>query len=141
VIPAVDGSVEAPDDAPEAPADDRDDELSALRIRQLTTARRAAYRSRSYCVVGAIVCVVAFVQFTWNGVAELRGAGLGVRPIAYVFAAPLAAWGAFYFFRKAMAFDREAKQSVLPETPPPGEPDFSTLGDGSERWKNLEDIR
>jgi hypothetical protein len=121
------------------PAADREDELSGLRIRQLASAKRAAYRSRSYCVVAAIVCVVAIVQLAWNGVATMRAMGFGMRAIAYVLVAALSAWGAIYFFRKAMEFDREAKQSALPEVK--AEPDFAPLGDGSERWKNLEDVR
>ena len=136
VIPAV-------EDAAEAPADDttpaRDDELNALRIRQLTTARRTAYRARSYCVVGALVCVVAVVQLAWTAVRLITTTDLRLRAVAYALVAIVAAWGAVYFFRKAMAFDREAKQSAQAE--PMGQPDFSTLSDGSQQWRNLEDIR
>jgi hypothetical protein len=120
-------------------ATDRQDELDGLRIRQLASARRAAYRSRSYCVIAAMVCVVAVVQLAWNGIALLRAAGWGMRPVSYFLFAILAGWGAAFFTRKAMELNREAKKSTLPD--PTTSPDFSNLSDGSERWKNLEDVR
>jgi len=122
-----------------SPPPSRDEELDGIRIRQLAAARRAAYRSRSYCVIAAIVCVVAIVQLGWNGVKLLRAGGGTLRPISYFLFAILAAWGVAHFMRKAVEFHREARQSALPE--PTAPPDFSTLGDGSERWKNLEDVR
>ena len=130
---------DAVDDAPAPEPDDRADELSALRIRQLSAAKRAAYRSRSYCVIAAVVCVVAIVQLVWNGVLLLRGGGWTSRPVSYFLFAILAAWGVGYFVRHATAFHREAQRSALPEPTTP--PDFSTLGDGSEQWKKLEDVR
>ncbi|HEV2293300.1 MAG TPA: hypothetical protein VGR35_05555 [Tepidisphaeraceae bacterium] len=117
----------------------RESELSGLRIRQLAGARRAAYRSRSYCVIGALVCVVGVVQLTWMSVRLIRATGFGWQHIAYALIALLAAWGAIYFFRKAVELDREAKQSSLPA--PAAEPDFTPLSDGSQRWKSLEDVR
>ncbi len=135
VIPAID--VNQADEP--APSCDTDDELSSVRIRQLAAGRRAAYRSRSYCVIGALVCVVAVVQLTWNGIALLRATGAGLRTTSYLLAAGAAGWGALYFFRKAMEMDREAKRSALPEAT--GEPDFAPLSDGSQRWKDLEDIQ
>jgi hypothetical protein len=122
-----------------AAADAREDELSGLRIRQLAAARRASYRARSHCVVGALVCVVAVVQLTWNGVRAIRTTGFGLRAIAYLLVAVVAAWGATYFFRKAMELDREAKRTELP--PAAGEPDFTPLSDGSQQWKNLDEVR
>ena len=137
VIPAAEGEVGSAEDSPPAP--DREDELSGLHIRQLAAARRAAYRSRSHCVVGALVCVVAVVQLTWNGVRALLASGFGARPIAYLLVAGLAVWGAIFFFRKAMELDREAKRSDLPAAT--GEPDFTPLSDGSQQWKNLDEVR
>ena len=137
VIPAAASEFGTLADSP--PADDREDELSGLRIRQLAAARRAAYRSRSHCVVGALVCVVAVVQLTWNGVRALLATGFSARPIAYLLVAGIAVWGAFFFFRKATEFDREAKRSDLPAAT--GEPDFTPLSDGSQQWKNLDEVR
>jgi hypothetical protein len=137
VIPAVAGGVAPPDAS--APVDDREDELSGVRIRQLSAARRAAYRSRSHCVVGALACVVAVVQLTWNGIRSLLASGFGARPIAYLLVAGIAVWGAVFFFRKAMELDREAKRSDLPAATT--EPDFTPLSDGSQQWKNLDEVR
>ena len=137
VIPAAEGEVALHEHSP--PADDREDELSGLRIRQLAAARRAAYRSRSHCVVGALACVVAVVQLTWNGVRTVLASGLGARPLAYLLVAGTAVWGAVFFFRKAMELDREAKRSDLPAAT--GEPDFTPLSDGSQQWKNLDEVR
>jgi hypothetical protein len=136
VIPAVEHGVDAATAEDATPA--HEEELNALRIRQLASARRAAYRARSYCVVGALVCVVAVVQLAWTAIGMIATTNLRFRAALYAVAAVVAAWGARYFFRKAMAFDREAKQSALPQ--PTGEPDFSTLSDGSQQWKNLEDV-
>jgi hypothetical protein len=137
IIAALSGEAQPADDPPPAP--DREDELSGIRIRQLAAARRASYRARSHCVVGALVCVVAVVQLTWNGIRAIRTTGFGLRAIAYLLVAIIAAWGASYFFRKAMEFDREAKRTELP--PALGEPDFGPLSDGSQQWKNLDEVR
>ena len=137
IIPATSGEVQSPRE-PATPTD-REDELSGIRIRQLAAARRAAYRSRSHCVIGALVCVVAVVQLTWNGVRVLRAVGLGLRLSAYLLVAVIAAWGAACFFQKAMELDREAKRTELP--PAAGEPDFAPLSDGSQQWKNLDEVR
>lgn len=137
VIPAIDGKIDQADEP--APSPNSDDQLSSVRIRQFAAGRRAVYRSRSYCVIGALVCVVAVVQLTWNGIALLRATGAGFRTTSYLLAAGAAGWGARYFFRKAMEMDREAKRSARPAAT--GEPDFAPLSDGSQRWKDLEDIR
>jgi len=137
VIPAIDGATEPAETEP--PTTAREEELSALRIRQLAAAKRAAYRSRSYCVVAAVACVVVGVQLVWYAVSAFGAGGFGLSVIAYCLVAVLSAWGAVYFFRKAMEFDREAKQSSLQAAQ--GEPDFSSLSDGSQQWKNLDDVR
>lgn len=127
-------------DMPETDAAPGDEsELDGLRIRQLAAGRRAAYRSRSYCVIAAVVCAVAVVQLSWNGVLLLRATGVTLKPISYFLFAILAAWGAVFFLAKARLLHREARRSALPTTTT--SPDFTPLGDGSQRWKNLEDVR
>src|SRR5215213_203635 len=120
VIPAIDGSFTSAAEEEPAPDADREEELSGVRIRQLAAARRAAYRSRSYCVIGAIVCVVAVVETVRMEVALLRTVGFDLWAATYLLVTILAAWGAIFLSRKAMALDREAKQSAMP--PAPGEP-------------------
>src|SRR4051812_27967569 len=53
---------DASDDEPADPVDPRADELDGIRIKQLATLKRSAYRSRSHAVVACVVCVVAMVQ-------------------------------------------------------------------------------
>jgi hypothetical protein len=118
---------------------DREDELSGIRIRQLAAARRASYRARSHCVVGALVCVVAGGPAHVERRARASHDGLRLRAIAYLLVAGVAAWGATYFFRKAIELDREANGATSP--PVAGEPDFAPLSDGSQQWKNLDEVR
>jgi hypothetical protein len=47
---------------------------------------------------------------------------------------------ASHFGRRAMELHRETK-TPAPLPPAPREPDFSTLSDGSQQWKNLDEIR
>ncbi len=142
------------------------DELDGLRIRQLAALRRGAYRVRSYMIVGAGGCAVAAVQLVWMTVASHRAAA----SLGYILMAIVAAFGCSYFVRRIRAISKELDHSrldahamrcvqcgydvrglssgscpecgaPLPAPPPPAEPDFSTLSDGSQQWKNLEDIR
>lgn len=129
-------------DDPEPPApqeSDRADELDGLRIRQLATLRRAAYRSRSHAIVAMLVCAAAVVQAGFLLVQHLLRIGFDARLLLYAAFILAGAYGALFFYRRALALHREATQSHLdnPTTPP----DFSTLSDGSQRWKNLEEIQ
>ena len=135
------------DDLPPPPADDdrggvdpRADELDGVRVRQIAALRRGAYRVRSYCVVAAAALVVVAVQLCVMAVAFVRAAGWGARPVGYVMFAGFALLAAGYFARRVLHLTRELRQSAVP-TPPDREPDFSTLSDGSQRWRNLEDVR
>ena len=107
----------------------RDEQLDGLRIRQLATARRAAYRARSYAVIAAAVCLVATGQFVWT---------VRTAPARHVVFAILSLAGCVYFARLSRRLHREATRSILPE--PTTSPDFTPLGDGSDPWKKLEDV-
>ncbi len=136
LIPSADGSIEALDDA--APRGGKD-ELNVVRIQQLAAARRAAYRARSHCVVGAIICCVGVLQVAWSGFNLVRENGWGMLATSYTLFAVIGAWGAVFFTRKAADLGREARAPTVAETT--SSPDFSTLSDGNDRWKNLEDVR
>jgi fatty acid desaturase len=114
-------------------------ELDGLRIRQLATLRRAAYRSRSHAIVATLVCAAAVVQAGILLFRHIATIGWGWRLLVYAAFVILGAWGARFFFSRAIALHREATQTRLdsPATPP----DFTALGDGSQRWKNLEEIQ
>ncbi|MGD1276417.1 MAG: hypothetical protein ABR964_04240 [Tepidisphaeraceae bacterium] len=114
------------------------DELDGMRIRRLAALRRAAYRSRSYCLIALGVCLVGAVQLVINAIHRLWLGGGWVRPVLYVMAAAgllaLGTWCAHL----AVKFGRQAKQSsILPPTSPP---DFSILDDGSQRTRHLEQL-
>ena len=125
-----------PSDDPDA---QRQDELSELRIRQLATLRRAAYRSRSHAVIAAVACAVVAVQLAMMAVREWRSAGASAWALLYVALVVPCGVGGGFFYRRAMRLNEEAKRSHLSD--PEATPDFSTLGDGSDRWRNLEDVR
>jgi len=117
----------------------RDEELNSLRIRSVTLARRAAIRNRSYLLIGALVCAVAIGQFILLVVQHVRAHGWDMRPIGYLLLIIPAIVGVRFFLRKARVVGEESTRSALtnPNTPP----DFSPLRDGSQQWKNLEDVR
>jgi hypothetical protein len=119
--------------------DDRSAELNELRIRQLATLRRSAYRSRSHAVIAMLVCIVAMAQAAVLLAQHLIQIGMGWRPVIYTMFVVGGAGGGWFFARKAMVLHRETKQSYIQSPTEP--PDFSTLGDGSQRWKNLEEIQ
>lgn len=117
------------------------DELDGLRIRQVVALRRGAYRARSYALICAAVCVVAAVQLAIITVAHVHAHGLSGRPLGYVLFACVALMLGGFFARRALELHREARTPPsLPPAPPEG-PDFSTLSDGSQQWKNLDEIR
>lgn len=120
-----------------------DDHLNSNRIRQMASLRRGAIRSRSYCVVAAGACAVAAAELVfdairrWPAPLDLRGVMIAV---LYLICAAALAGAGVYFARLAMRFHREAKQSNLPPAPATP-PDFSTLQDGSQMAKNLEELK
>lgn len=142
VAPAADGSVGIIDDEEsqrEETSELPEDELSAIRIRQIAAGRRATYRARSYCIIAAGVCAVATAQLVWMIVQKFRASGWGMQCTGYALFAFLGVWGVFYFAGRAARLHREATQSSLTQLT--HDPDFSTLDNGSKRVQNLEDVR
>jgi hypothetical protein len=118
-VPAAPAAIDAQEPA--------DDELNGLRIRQLATARRAAYRARSYAIVAATVCLVAAGQFLWHARSSpVRQLALAATSMV-IFA---------YFARLARRLHEEATRPFTTEPTTP--PDFAPLGDGTEGWKRVE---
>lgn len=117
----------------------RDDELDHTRITQRATLRRALYRSRSYAIIAAVVCIVAVVQLAFTTLHALRTRSF-VWTAAYLLALIAAVWGARYFYNRAVAAHREATSSGE-STNPESAPDFSTLSDGSQLHERLNDVR
>jgi uncharacterized Zn finger protein (UPF0148 family) len=115
----------------------REPELSELRIKQISNLRRGAYRNRSWCVVAAVLCLVGAAQLVQMTVREARR-GSVILPIGFCLAAAAAVLGSGYFVRSIRLLTREIRASTLPEPAMP--PDFSTLSDGSQQWRNLDEI-
>lgn len=116
----------------------RADEVDSLRIRQLATLRRATYRSRSHAIIAAAVCAGVAVQLGWVILLRVRWAGWGWRPMVFAVLLLACLAGAIWFTRRAAEFHRAAQQATGEE--PAVQPDFSTLSDGSQRARNLEEI-
>jgi hypothetical protein len=127
------------DDPESDSAEDRSAELDGLKIQQLAALRRAAYRSRSHAVIAMLVCAVAVVQAGILLVQHLLHIGIGPRVPVYAGFVLVGVYGTIFFMRRAIALHREARQSHLDSPSIP--PDFSSLDDGSQRWKNLEDLK
>lgn len=128
---------------PGTPADRRGDfaqELDGLRIRQVSTLRRGTSRARSYLVIAVIVSAVASVQLVLMTIDYVAAGGWGLTPVGYLLFVGVLLMLAGYFGRRALELHREL-QTPPPLPPVEGEPDFTTLSDGSQHWKNLEDIR
>ena len=123
------------DDIP--PAEAHRDDLDASHIQKITHHRRTAYRSRGYLLTGSVFCAVLGVQLIWNSVGKFRG-GSNFIASAYLMAASILFALAWHALKRAQHFKREADASVLPDPKTP--PDFSQLSDGSQSWKNLEDL-
>jgi hypothetical protein len=113
--------------------------MSAVRVRQLSAERRGAYRLRSYCVIGAGLCVVLGIQLAAWSVTGAREAGSGAKPIGYACGAVAAGMAASYLVRRAVELTRELRKPA--QEAPEARPDFSTLSDGSQHWKNLDEMQ
>ena len=113
-----------------------DSELSENRIRQMSNLKRGAYRNRSWCIVGAVACLVGAAELVQMTIHEARRGGV-MLSIGFCFAAAAALIGSGYFLRAALQLSKEIRASSIPEPTTP--PDFSTLSDGSQRWHGLGD--
>ena len=142
-IPAAADEPEGDEEEQRARAADeesRQSELDAMRIRQLSTARRAAIRARTYLFVGIALAVSGSAELIHKAVLRIRYEHVWDWRTFAVIAGALACMPlAAFFFSRWRALGRELARPTLddPATPP----DFSPLGDGTDRWKNLEDVR
>jgi hypothetical protein len=122
-----------------SPARDEGVHLDAMRVRQLSAVRRGAYRTRSYCVIGLGACAVAAVQLVVMAFRHVREAGWEWRPAGYLCGVAAAMMAAAFLSRQVADLTRELRRPALTE--PEAPPDLSTLSDGSQHWKNLEDMQ
>jgi hypothetical protein len=131
------------DDTP--PPDSQPDPESTfnqLRIRQLTALRMGAIRSRSWWLIAFYTALLTTLNLLVRATLSLSLSlthHLTITPILELTAAIALLVLARYARRKAAAFKREIDHSALTEPAEP--PDFSPLSNGSDRWKNLENVR
>jgi hypothetical protein len=118
-----------------------DDHLDSNRIRQMAALRRAAIRTRSYCIIALGGCIVGAAELIFDVVRDwpepFRFRGIWASVI-YLLSAIVMLAAAVYFIRLAMRFHRETKQSAI--LPPSTPPEFSQLQDGSQITRNLEEM-
>jgi hypothetical protein len=120
-------------------AEGADDELDGLRIRKLVRARRSAIRARTYAVVILICSMFMAVQLILTDVQEVHLYGWDAWAILYTIFAGAMVITATVASRKAAALHRESNLSDMDE--PERAPHFDDLSDGSQRVRNLEQIR
>jgi hypothetical protein len=153
VVPALDGSTPvvaqvgvapaessfAYDDTAAAPGSSaREDDLDALRIRQIAAIKRTAYRTRSYFLIATVVCMVASARLLWIGYEGWSIPGQRKWAMLEILAATVLFVLARRAFARSVYYKRESEKSALEEPDRP--PDLSKLSDGSQRWKNLDNI-
>lgn len=136
ILPAADGSTLPVAQAVESQeVEEKRDDLDGLRIRNISLLRRTAYRGRSYCLIGMILCSAAGVQLLVRAGGAMWRWGQPLYAVAYGLGAILAGVVAVRFYRRAAAYGQEARQSALSN--PSAPPDFTSLQDGSQHWKSL----
>ena len=131
------------DDTDEPPADDDrplPDVLNGLRIRQLSTLRRATLRARSWWVIAALLAASTALDLLYKTVRNVAHyAAWTGRATAFTVVGTVAVAAVVVAVRRAGALAREAARTALPDHDRP--PDFSTLDNGADRWRNLNDVR
>lgn len=114
-------------------------ELSELHIRQVRDLRRGANRTRSWFIFGAIVAAMVSAELIVMSIQFVRLYGWHALAVGYLFAAAAGLMVSLRFVQKAVETTREIRAMVMPEPVTP--PDFSPLDNGSQRWKNLEELK
>jgi hypothetical protein len=111
--------------------------LDNAKIRRYILARRAALRIRSYCLVGFFGCAIGAADCAWHVVSLLRRGEIAWASGLTIAAAAMA-WLGWKLLSRANVYARQAAD--VEHDPPAGEPDFSSLGDGSQKVRDLEEM-
>jgi DNA-directed RNA polymerase subunit RPC12/RpoP len=136
----VDEPPEGAGDDPHADQRAREAELDGMRIRQLSNARRALIRLRTYLFIGCVLGAVGGVQLIIKAVQRVRHEGLwDLRTVGFIAFAAACFMVAVFFLNRMTQMSHELKRPLLEEPTTP--PDFSMLSDGSQHARDLEDIR
>ena len=116
-----------------------------MRIRQISVMRRAAYRTRSYYIIGLGACVVIAIELCLMTARSIQETHLHFRTpsflafVAYCLFLVGAIAGGFFFARRLLELQQEIRHSLQKE--PAEQPDFSTLQDGTQHIRELEQMQ
>jgi hypothetical protein len=127
------------DDTPERVIN-HDQEIDAARVKLLSRRRMALIRSGSWWTVGLLTCCIGVGSFSFKAVRiAIEDRRWGVWPTICMMVVASAVWFGRRCYRQRRLVDAEIAKSALPD--PEAPPDFSTLGNGQDRWKELEHVR
>jgi hypothetical protein len=126
------------DTNPELTELDRLAAFDKLRIQNHTKLRMAAIRARSWWLIALVLALLVEVDMVINAIVYLWAHSWGWAILRLILGT-IAFLAARHAHRRAAEFKLESQQSALEEPTVP--PDFSTLNNGSDRWKELENIR
>jgi len=131
---------DAPPPAEPPPRRGPEDDVDAMRIRQVVNLRRTAYRHRSHFLMLSLACGVLGVHFIVETVRRVvERQPLELKHWAYpLIAVVLVRWG-LRAYKRAVAYGEEAVKSSIPVPQTP--PSFDELSDGSQHWQNLEKLK
>ncbi len=128
------------DTSPEQTELDRQDAFDKNRIRNYAALRMSAIRSRSWWLIGYWAALLLMLDMLGRIVLHLWYMHRwGWSPTFNLLIGSLEWAFARMAGRRAASFKREIEQSAVPEPTTP--PDFSTLSDGTDHWKHLENVR
>jgi hypothetical protein len=127
------------DTNPQAAELDREAAFDKLRILKHTRLRMAAIRARSWWLIACILALLLEIDMGIFAVIDGLGFHRWWSSMVRLTICVLAGLFARHARRRAAEFKKESEQTALPEPTVP--PDFSTLNDGRDRWKELENIR
>ena len=128
------------DTAPAQAEQDREIAFDKLRIEHFTALRMGAIRARSWWLIAMCMCALIVLDMLGKVIVEISvNHHWGLWPTLRVGLAIAAGFSAKHAYQRAAQFKKEIDKSAIPEPTTP--PDFSTLDNGSDRWKDLENVR
>lgn len=168
VIPSADGSTELEEEkVAEQYRQEKESELDSLRMRQIIAMRRAAVRSRTYWLLGLLLCATGIIEMARLIIVHvfMNHEGWHRKTTGYAVAIGALVLGASHCIGRAKHWQKESRAelptgkcancgydlysrddrcprcSTLTPPRPVSAPDFSTLSDGSQVARDLDDIR
>ena len=127
------------DSEPEPSAEEIEATFDSKRIKNITKLRMSDVRARSWWLVGLFFGVFTVLAVIWNSVLDVRLHHWDIWSTLRLLLIPPGVWLGLHSKRQVKKFQTEIDKPML--TDPATPPDFSTLDNGSERWRDLGNIR